>query len=114
MQTEERGERCCRCGGQRSAMAEQRCWPCPLCPRLYTTFRYLELHLINSHGPTQGLSLTPVTLPYHQFLERKRASDTFQMFMKEKLVKGSLCDVKKDVVTKVKIEETETGETDSI
>ena len=113
VQTEERGERCCRCGGQRGAMAEQRCWPCPLCPRLYTTFRYLELHLINSHGPTQGLNLTPVTLPYHQFVERKKASDHFQMFMKEKLVKGSVSDVKKGV-TKVNIEEPGDGDMDPI
>ena len=70
-----------------------RCWPCPLCPRIFTNGRFLELHLVNGHGPTEVEELKPVVLPYHQFLEKKRASDLYKMFHKEKMTKGQLSDV---------------------
>ena len=71
-----------------------RCWPCPLCPRLFTNGRFLELHLVNGHGPTDVEELVPIVIPYRQFLERKRASDLYKMFHKENPTKGQLSDVK--------------------
>ena len=70
-----------------------RCWPCPLCPRIFTNGRFLELHLVNGHGPTEVEELKPIVLPYHQFLEEKRASDLYKMFHKEKMTKGQVSDV---------------------
>ena len=69
-----------------------RCWPCPLCPRIFTNGRFLELHLVNGHGPTEVEELTPIVIPYEQFLEKKRASDLYKMFHKEKMTKGQLTD----------------------
>ena len=110
VQTVECGDKCCRCRRERQERAEERCfassfaihvqhfflprcWPCPLCPRIFTNGRFLELHLVNGHGPTEVEELTPIVIPYHQFLERKRASDLYKMFHKETLTKGQLTDV---------------------
>ena len=58
--------------------------------------------------------LTPIVLPYHQFLEKKRASDLYKMFHKEKLTKGQLTDANLPLKTpqtfSVKVEQRSTTE----
>jgi hypothetical protein len=105
-QTEERGDRCARCGKDRAGQLEVMAWPCPLCPRLYTTLHFIDLHLANSHPSNDLVNLVeqkPVILPYKEFQEKKKASDLYKLFLKTPStdMKGStstgvISDTKKD------------------
>merc|ERR550519_2663637 len=82
---------------------------CPLCPRLYTSFHYLEAHLINSHGPVVLQDLVPSHLSKAEFTEKKKASDIYKSFSKEKPSEGKIIDVKNSLSTLVTLKRTMDG-----